>query len=81
MPYLFTSEWVSELHLEKQLDQISDLVIDNFLAFGPQSKVACETLVTKGQVILAGKVKSKAYLGVQGIARNVIKKISNTKSE
>jgi S-adenosylmethionine synthetase len=63
------------------LDQISDVVIDNFLAFDPQSKVACETLVTIGQVILAAKVKSKAYLDVQTIARNVIKKISYTKSE
>ena len=81
MPYLFTSESVSEGHPDKIADQISDALIDNFLAFDPQSKVACETLVTTGQVILAGEVKSKAYLDVQTIARNVIKKIGYTKSE
>ena len=81
MPYLFTSESVSEGHPDKVADQISDALIDNFLAFDPQSKVACETLVTTGQVILAGEVKSKAYLDVQTIARNVIKKIGYTKSE
>ena len=81
MPYLFTSESVSEGHPDKVADQISDALIDNFLAFDPQSKVACETLVTTGQVFLAGEVKSKAYLDVQTIARNVIKKIGYTKSE
>lgn len=81
MPYLFTSESVSEGHPDKVADQISDALIDNFLAFDPQSKVACETLVTTGQVILAGEVKSKAYLDVQTIARDVIRKIGYTKSE
>lgn len=81
MSYLFTSESVSEGHPDKVADQISDALIDNFLAFDPQSKVACETLVTTGQVVLAGEVKSKAYLDVQDIARGVIKKIGYTKSE
>jgi S-adenosylmethionine synthetase len=81
MPYLFTSESVSEGHPDKIADQISDALIDNFLAFDPQSKVACETLVTTGQVILAGEVKSKAYLDVQEIAREVIRRIGYTKSE
>ncbi len=81
MPYLFTSESVSEGHPDKVADQISDSLIDNFLAFDPQSKVACETLVTTGQVILAGEVKSSAYLDVQTIAREVIRKIGYTKSE
>ena len=81
MPYLFTSESVSEGHPDKVADQISDALIDNFLAFDPQSKVACETLVTTGQVVLAGEVKSKAYLDVQEIARNVIRRIGYTKSE
>jgi S-adenosylmethionine synthetase len=81
MPYLFTSESVSEGHPDKVADQISDALIDNFLAFDPQSKVACETLVTTGQVVLAGEVKSKAYLDVQEIARSVIRKIGYTKSE
>ncbi len=81
MSYLFTSESVSEGHPDKVSDQISDALIDNFLAFDPQSKVACETLVTTGQVVLAGEVKSKAYLDVQTIARDVIKKIGYTKSE
>jgi len=81
MAYLFTSESVSEGHPDKVADQISDALIDNFLAFDPQSKVACETLVTTGQVVLAGEVKSKAYLDVQEIARGVIKKIGYTKSE
>ncbi len=81
MPYLFTSESVSEGHPDKVADQISDALIDHFLAFDPQSKVACETLVTTGQVVLAGEVKSKAYLDVQQIARDVIKKIGYTKSE
>lgn len=81
MPYLFTSESVSEGHPDKIADQISDALIDNFLAFDTQSKVACETLVTTGQVVLAGEVKSKAYLDVQEIARGVIRKIGYTKSE
>lgn len=81
MAYLFTSESVSEGHPDKIADQISDALIDNFLAFDPSSKVACETLVTTGQVILAGEVKSSTYLDVQTIARDVIKKIGYTKSE
>jgi S-adenosylmethionine synthetase len=81
MPYLFTSESVSEGHPDKVADQISDALIDNFLAYDSQSKVACETLVTTGQVVLAGEVKSKAYLDVQEIAREVIRKIGYTKSE
>jgi S-adenosylmethionine synthetase len=81
MPYLFTSESVSEGHPDKVADQISDALIDHFLAFDPESKVACETLVTTGQVVLAGEVKSKAYLDVQEIARNVIRQIGYTKSE
>jgi S-adenosylmethionine synthetase len=81
MPYLFTSESVSEGHPDKVADQISDALIDNFLAFDKQSKVACETLVTTGQVVLAGEVKSKSYLDVQSIARGVISKIGYTKSE
>jgi len=81
MAYLFTSESVSEGHPDKIADQISDALIDNFLAFDPDSKVACETLVTTGQVILAGEVKSNTYLDVQTIARDVIKKIGYTKSE
>jgi len=78
--YLFTSESVSEGHPDKIADQISDALIDNFLAFDPQSKVACETLVTTGQVFLAGEVKSNTYLDVQRIAREVIRKIGYTKS-
>ena len=81
MAYLFTSESVSEGHPDKVADQISDALIDNFLAFDASSKVACETLVTTGQVILAGEVKSTTYLDVQQIARDVIKKIGYTKSE
>ena len=81
MAYLFTSESVSEGHPDKIADQISDAIIDNFMAFDPNSKVACETLVTTGQVILAGEVKSNTYLDVQQIAREVIKKIGYTKSE
>ena len=81
MPYLFTSESVSEGHPDKVADQISDALIDHFLAIDPSSKVACETLVTTGQVVLAGEVKSKAYLDVQEIARGVIRKIGYTKSE
>jgi len=80
MSYLFTSESVSEGHPDKVADQISDALIDNFLAFDPESKVACETMVTTGQVILAGEVKSKTYLDVQKIARDVINKIGYTKS-
>ena len=81
MAYLFTSESVSEGHPDKVADQISDALIDNFLAFDAESKVACETLVTTGQVILAGEVKSDTYLDVQNIAREVIRKIGYTKSE
>ncbi len=81
MAYFFTSESVSEGHPDKIADQISDALIDNFLAFDADSKVACETLVTTGQVILAGEVKSNTYLDVQQIARDVIKKIGYTKSE
>jgi S-adenosylmethionine synthetase len=81
MSYFFTSESVSEGHPDKVADQISDALIDNFLAFDPESKVACETLVTTGQVILAGEVKSNTYLDVQKIAREVINKIGYTKSE
>ncbi|CAA0169789.1 methionine adenosyltransferase [Tenacibaculum maritimum] len=81
MSYLFTSESVSEGHPDKVADQISDALIDNFLAFDLSSKVACETLVTTGQVVLAGEVKSKTYLDVQKIARDVINKIGYTKSE
>ncbi|MFN0275164.1 MAG: methionine adenosyltransferase [Chitinophagales bacterium] len=81
MSYLFTSESVSEGHPDKVADQISDALIDHFLAFDPQSKVACETLVTTGQVVLAGEVKSNTYLDVQQIARDVIKQIGYTKSE
>lgn len=81
MPYLFTSESVSEGHPDKIADQISDAFIDHFLAYDPNSKVACETLVTTGQVVLAGEVKSEAYLDVQSIAREVINKIGYTKGE
>ena len=81
MSYLFTSESVSEGHPDKVADQISDALIDNFLAFDKDSKVACETLVTTGQVVLAGEVKSKAYLDVQVIARDVINKIGYNKGE
>lgn len=81
MPYLFTSESVSEGHPDKVADQISDALIDYFLAYDANSKVACETLVTTGQVVLAGEVKSEAYLDVQDIAREVIRRIGYTKSE
>ncbi len=81
MPYLFTSESVSEGHPDKIADQISDALIDNFLAFDKESKVACETLVTTGQVVLAGEVKTSTYLDVQKIARDVINKIGYTKGE
>ena len=81
MSYLFTSESVSEGHPDKIADQISDALLDNFLAFDPESKVACETLVTTGQVILAGEVKSRTYVDLQAIAREVINKIGYTKGE
>ena len=81
MSYLFTSESVSEGHPDKIADQISDAILDNFLAFDPDSKVACETLVTTGQVILSGEVNSSTYVDVQKVAREVIKKIGYTKSE
>ncbi len=81
MSYLFTSESVSEGHPDKIADQISDALIDNFLAFDPNSKVACETMVTTGQVVLAGEVKSNTYLDVQSISRDVINKIGYNKSE
>ena len=81
MPYLFTSESVSEGHPDKIADQISDTLLDNFLAFDPESRVACETLVTTGQVILAGEVRSNTYLDLQDITRKVINKIGYTKGE
>lgn len=81
MSYLFTSESVSEGHPDKVADQISDAILDQFMAIDPESKVACETLVTTGQVVLAGEVKSSAYIDVQTIARETIKKIGYTKSE
>jgi S-adenosylmethionine synthetase len=81
MAYLFTSESVSEGHPDKVADQISDALIDHFMAFDPTSKVACETLVTTGQVVLAGEVKTSVYLDVQKIARETIQKIGYTKSE
>lgn len=80
MPYLFTSESVSEGHPDKVADQISDALLDEFLAFDPASKVACETLVTTGQVVLAGEVKTSTYIDVQKVAREVICKIGYTKS-
>jgi S-adenosylmethionine synthetase len=79
MSYLFTSESVSEGHPDKVADQISDALIDNFLAFDSNSKVACETLVTTGQVVLAGEVKSNTYLDVQAISRKVINKLATIK--
>ena len=81
MSYLFTSESVSEGHPDKIADQISDAILDNFLAFDPNAKVACETLVTTGQVILSGEVKSNTYVDVQKVTRDVIKSIGYTKSE
>ncbi|HCR91013.1 MAG TPA: methionine adenosyltransferase, partial [Prolixibacteraceae bacterium] len=81
MSYLFTSESVSEGHPDKVADQISDALLDEFLAFDPQSKVACETLVTTGQVVLAGEVKSQTYVDVQETARKVINQIGYTKAE
>jgi S-adenosylmethionine synthetase len=81
MPYLFTSESVSEGHPDKVADQISDALVDNFLAWDANAKIACETLVTTGQVVLAGEVKCNTYIDVQSIAREVITKIGYTKSE
>lgn len=81
MGYLFTSESVSEGHPDKVSDQISDAILDQLLAFDADSKVACETMVTTGQVIVAGEIKSKTYVDVQGVARRVINKIGYTKSE
>ena len=81
MGYLFTSESVSEGHPDKVADQISDAVLDKLLAYDPSSKVACETLVTTGQVVLAGEVKTKAYIDLQRVAREVINRIGYTKSE
>lgn len=81
MAYLFTSESVSEGHPDKVADQISDALLDEFLAFDPESKVACETLVTTGQVVLAGEVKTKAYVDLQDVARKVINRIGYTKGE
>lgn len=81
MPYLFTSESVSEGHPDKIADQISDALVDNFLAWDTESKIACETLVTTGQVVLAGEVKCNTYIDVQTIAREVIARIGYTKSE
>lgn len=81
MPYLFTSESVSEGHPDKISDQISDAILDNFLALDPDSKVACETLVTTGLAVISGEVRSKAYVDVQQVAREVIRRIGYTKSE
>jgi S-adenosylmethionine synthetase len=81
MSYLFTSESVSEGHPDKVADQISDALLDNFLAWDPDSKVACETLVTTGQVVVAGEVRTKTYIDVQTIIREVINKIGYTKAE
>lgn len=81
MPYLFTSESVSEGHPDKVADQISDAILDHFLAFDPDSKVACETLVTTGQVIVAGEVKTNTYIDIQSIVRDTIRRIGYTKSE
>ena len=81
MGYLFTSESVSEGHPDKVADQISDAVLDKLLAFDPESKVACETLVTTGQVVLAGEIKTQAYIDLQRVAREVINRIGYTKSE
>jgi S-adenosylmethionine synthetase len=81
MSYLFTSESVSEGHPDKVADQISDALLDQFLAFDPESKVAIETLVTTGQVVIAGEVKSNTYVDIQEVARDLIKKIGYTKAE
>lgn len=80
MNYLFTSESVSEGHPDKVADQISDALLDEFLAYDPNSKVACETLVTTGQVVLAGEVKSNAYVDLMEVARRVIHRIGYNKS-
>ena len=81
MGYLFTSESVSEGHPDKVADQISDAVLDRILAFDPEAKVACETLVTTGQTVIAGEIKTKTYVDVQQVAREVINEIGYTKSE
>ena len=81
MSYLFTSESVSEGHPDKVADQISDALLDNFLAWDPESKVACETLVTTGQVVVVGEVKTKTYIDVPTIIRNTINQIGYTKAE
>jgi len=81
MGYLFTSESVSEGHPDKVSDQISDAILDQLLAFDPNSKVACETMVTTGQVVVAGEIKSDTYVDVQNVARRVINQIGYTKSE
>jgi len=81
MAYLFTSESVSEGHPDKVADQISDALLDEFLAFDPKSKVACETLVTTGQVVLAGEVHTDTYIDVQKVARETIRKIGYTNSD
>lgn len=81
MNYLFTSESVSEGHPDKVADQISDAILDEFLAYDPQSKVACETLVTTGQVIVAGEVKSNAYIDLMDVTRRVITGIGYNRSE
>ena len=81
MSYLFTSESVSEGHPDKIADQISDSILDHFLAFDAKSKVACETLVTTGQVVLAGEVKSNSYIDLQRVARETTAEIGYTKSE
>ena len=81
MNYLFTSESVSEGHPDKVADQISDAVLDEFIARDPQSKVACETLVTTGQVVVAGEIKSEAYVDLQDICRRVINEIGYNRSD
>ena len=81
MPYLFTSESVSEGHPDKVADQISDAILDEFLKLDPNAKVACETFVTTGLVVVGGEVKSKAYVDIQQVARKVIRRIGYTKSE
>ena len=79
--YIFTSESVTEGHPDKMADQISDAILDNFLAFDKDSRVACETLVTTGQVIVAGEVTSKIYVDIQSVVRDTVRKIGYTKSE
>ena len=81
MGYLFTSESVSEGHPDKVADQISDAVLDRILAFDPEAKVACETLVTTGQTVIAGEIKTKTYVDVQQVAREVINEIGVTMTE